>query len=51
VPDKLRKYSTDVSVAAKGPPLRWLLTEKRVQKLRERSKLPLLADNTEMIST
>jgi nucleoside phosphorylase len=47
IPARLRKYSSDVRVAAKGPPLQWLLTEKGLNKLRQASGLPLPAEQEE----
>jgi nucleoside phosphorylase len=43
--DRLRKYSTLVRVADKGPPLRWLLTAGGIERLGELSGLPLTADS------
>lgn len=40
----LRKYSSDVRVADKGPPLKWLLTPRGFEKLRRHSGLDLTAD-------
>jgi nucleoside phosphorylase len=45
IPAKLRKYSSHVRVAEKGPPLKWLLTEKGIQKLVTLSGLSL--ENTD----
>jgi nucleoside phosphorylase len=39
----LRKYSNYVRVAEKGPPLKWALTDKGLEKLRKLSGLPLPA--------
>jgi hypothetical protein len=40
IPKLLRKYSADIRLAEKGPPLLWLLTDKGLDKLRKQSKLP-----------
>ncbi|MDT4969550.1 MAG: hypothetical protein QOJ64_4287 [Acidobacteriota bacterium] len=42
----LRAYSTYVRIADKGPPLRWMLKEKGVERLRTLSGLPLAAETT-----
>ena len=41
IPKLLRKYSADVRLAEKGPPLKWLLTDRALDKLRMQSKLAL----------
>jgi nucleoside phosphorylase len=41
VPARLRKYSSDVRVASKGPPLQWVLTDAGVEKLKRLSGLQL----------
>ena len=43
IPASLRKYSADICIDAKGPPLQWKLTSKGLQKLRNLSGLPLEA--------
>jgi nucleoside phosphorylase len=47
IPKLLRRYSADVRLAEKGPPLLWLLTEKGLGKLRKQSKLPLPVEQQE----
>ena len=41
IPAKLRKYSSHVRVAEKGPPLKWLLTDTGIRKLATLSGLNL----------
>jgi nucleoside phosphorylase len=43
LPARLRKYSSDVTVASRGPPLKWSLLEAGVEKLRKASGLDLAA--------
>ena len=43
----LRKYNSFVEVAAKGPPLRWSLTNKGLNQLRTQSGLALLQGPSE----
>src|SRR5581483_8609562 len=42
----LRAYSKYVRVADKGPPLKWIFTEKGIERLRKLSGLPLVVDVT-----
>jgi nucleoside phosphorylase len=44
---RLRRYSADVRIAEKGPPLRWMLTENGIQDLRDLSSLALPIDQGE----
>jgi nucleoside phosphorylase len=44
---RLRKYSTYVQVADRGPPLKWLLTDKGLERLNQLSGLSLSADHDE----
>ena len=44
---RLRKYSAYVRVAEKGPPLRWLISDKGIDRLKALSGLDLENDNRE----
>jgi nucleoside phosphorylase len=47
VSGRLRQFSPDIRIAEEGPPLRWMLTEKGVQRLRALSGLELPVESTE----
>jgi nucleoside phosphorylase len=47
IPKLLRRYTADVRLADKGPPLTWQLTDRGLAKLREQSSLPLPVEHDE----